>query len=155
MNTTAPITNSGAPRINARYRNELFETAAERYTAFLDAAVPLSTGSHQDVVEYCVDVPMRYAECFAILKDGRKVPLANKRSFVAWTGHAPRCAMVFEVHGLRIEARINSSDRAAGLTPGRIAGIDVQPIKRDAGLLSRPKPASGQRFIAVDGALFA
>ena len=155
MNAIAPITNLNAPNVGARYRKELFETAAERHTAFLDAALPLRTGSHRDVVKYCVDIPMRFAECFAILKDGRRVPLANKRSFVAWTGRAPRCAMLFEVHGLRIEARIDPSDQVASEAPGNIASIDVQPIKRGSNLLARQRSASGRRFIALDGALFA
>ncbi len=155
MNAIAPITNSRAPKTAARYRSELFETAAERHTAFLDAALPLRTGSHGDVVKYCVDVPMRFAECFAILQDGRRVPLANKRSFVAWTGRAPRCAMLFEVHGLRIEARIDPSDQVASEAPGNIASIDVQPIKRGARLADRQGLAGERRFIALDGAVFA
>ncbi len=153
MNAIAPITNSSTPMNNARYRSELFETAAERHTAFLDAALPLRTGSHGDVVRYCVDIPMRFAECFAILKDGRKVPLANKRSFIAWTGHAPRCEMLFEAHGLRIAAQIDPADQVASEAPGKIASIDAQPIKRGARLMARRESDCGRRFIALDGAL--
>ena len=43
--------------------------------AALDEAIPLQGASHADVAEYRVEIPMRYAECLAVLRDGRKVGL--------------------------------------------------------------------------------
>ena len=61
---------------------------------FLDRAIPLSGASHADVVSYSVAIPMRYAECFGVLADGRKVRFADKRNFVGWSGYddsKPQC----------------------------------------------------------------
>lgn len=140
-NTTAP----GTPHSNARHRHELFKTESERQIAFLDAAVPLKCGSHADVVRYIVDVPMRYAECFAVLRNGQTVPLANKRSFMAWSGREARHSLMFEAHGLRIEAVIDA--------PGHIAEIDIQSAI--AGAPPRRPKGAARRFIATDGAIFA
>ena len=153
MNAIAPNTVLRTPGAQLRYRSELFETASERHAAFLDAAVPLKCGSHADVVRYNIDVPMRYAECFAVLRDGRTVPLANKRSFVAWSGRESRHSLMFEAHGLRIEAMIDPYDRAARSAPGHVAKIDIQSTSTDAP--PRQMAGSNRRFIATDGAVFA
>ena len=65
-------------------------TAAATFPEFipgqmLDELLPLRGASHRDVVRYIVEIPMRYAECFALLRDGRKVGLADKRKFVGWS----------------------------------------------------------------------
>jgi len=57
---------------------------AHRRAAFLDRAIPLNGASHADVVEYSVDTPMRYTECFARLADGRDVRFKDSRQFLAW-----------------------------------------------------------------------
>lgn len=154
MNVTAQNTvqrpTTGA---TARYRPALFESAADRHSTFLDAAVPLRAGSHKDVVRYIVEIPMRFAECFALLKDGRKVPLANKRSFVAWSGRDSQRSLMFEAHGLRIETVIDPSDREAGSAPGYVASIDIQPA--GSGTTASRPPRNRQRFIAIDGAIYA
>ncbi len=46
----------------------------------LDEVIPLDGASHTDVVNYSVEIPLRYAECFALLCDGRKV--VNIRNIV-------------------------------------------------------------------------
>lgn len=145
MNAIAPSTAPVTRHSSARYRHGIFASESERHTAFLDAAVPLKSGSHADVVRYVVDVPMRYAECFAVLRNGRTVPLANKRSFKAWSGREALHSLMFEVHGLRIEAMIDE--------PGHIAGIDIQSA--GAGALTRRSEGATRQFIAVDGAIFA
>lgn len=148
--STAPQTTA---RAGARYRNTLFETAADRHSTFLDAAVPLKAGSHKDVVRYLVEIPMRFAECFALLKDGRKVPLANKRTFVAWSGRNSRRSLMFEAHGLRIETVIDPSDVEASTAPGNVASIDIQPAS--AGAAASRSQGHRQTFIAIDGAIYA
>mgnify|MGYP001824429162 FL=1 len=60
---------------------------AELMVRALDDAIPLQGASHADVCEYVVEIPMRYAECFALLNDGRKVGLKNPRQFVGWSRH--------------------------------------------------------------------
>jgi hypothetical protein len=50
-------------------------------TRILDELIPLRRGSHADVVEYRVEIPMRYAECHAILADGSRVAFRNPRRF--------------------------------------------------------------------------
>ena len=51
----------------------------ENTTKILDSLIPLRNASHADVVEYRVEIPMRYAECYAILTDGRRARLVEPR----------------------------------------------------------------------------
>ena len=53
----------------------------ENSTKILDSLVPLRGASHGDVVEYRVEIPLRYAECYAVLPDGRQVKFADPRKF--------------------------------------------------------------------------
>ena len=62
---------------------------------YLDRYVPLCGVSHADVVNYSVDIPLRYAECRAELDDGRIARLADKRQFLGWSGHEPHPALLF------------------------------------------------------------
>ena len=55
-------------------------------TTQLDQRLPLKGASHADVEHYGVDIPMRYSECYAKLKDGRIVRLRNTRQFKGWVG---------------------------------------------------------------------
>ena len=55
-------------------------------TTQLDQLLPLKNASHADVEHYGVDIPMRYSECYAKLKDGRIVRLRNARQFKGWVG---------------------------------------------------------------------
>ena len=55
-------------------------------TTQLDQLLPLKNASHADVAHYGVDIPMRYSECYAKLKDGRTVRLRNARQFKGWVG---------------------------------------------------------------------
>ncbi len=154
MNATALSNRRQKPETYAPYRNELFATTKERHVTFLDEAVPLRGASHADVVRYCVEIPMRYAECYGVLSDGRKVPLANKRLFVAWSRRESLCSLLFEARGMRIEARIDSSDQVACDAPGDIASIDIQSIHTDSAAKPRNLGIRGQQFIATDGAVF-
>ena len=68
---------------------------------------------------------MRYSECFAILTDGSKVPLANKRQFLAWSGARNDCSVMFNAGGQHVEAQAATTSR-------------------------RPLP-----YVAIDGAVFS
>lgn len=69
-------------------------------TEFLDQAIPLKGVSHAEVVGYSVEVPMRYAEVFAMLADGSKVKLKNTRQFLGWSGPEEKRCLLFQ-HGRR------------------------------------------------------
>ena len=62
----------------------------------LDHAIPLNGASHKDVVSYSVDVPMRYAECFATLADGGIVRLKDARQFLGWSGLNGARRLIFD-----------------------------------------------------------
>ncbi len=53
---------------------------------FLDRVIPLDGPSHAQVVRYTVEIPMRYAQCFATLEDGAKIGLRDPRQFIGWIG---------------------------------------------------------------------
>lgn len=55
-------------------------------TTQLDRMLPLQNASHADVEQYGVDIPLRYSECFAKLRDGRIVRLRDARQFKGWVG---------------------------------------------------------------------
>lgn len=69
---------------------------------FLDQAIPLEGASHRDVVDYAVDIPMRYAECVATLRDGRKVRLRDSRQFMGFSGRDRDRCLLFKAGGRRI-----------------------------------------------------
>lgn len=117
-------------------------------TDVLDKVIPLRGASHADVIRYSIEVPMRYAECFALLGDGRKVPLSNKRHFVAWSGHQAKRSLLFETGQYRVEARVDPEHPIGSDSPGHITSIRQETIYGD------DMPAIGDRFIAKDGALY-
>jgi len=94
-----------------------------RRAAFLDRAIPLSGASHADVVEYSVDTPMRYAECFARLADGRKVRLKNSRQFLAWSGWDGKRSFLFRIGRRHIEIQTDVRDRAGNVHSGHVFGV--------------------------------
>tara|TARA_R110002096_G_scaffold154_11_gene806 strand:- start:11996 stop:12376 length:381 start_codon:yes stop_codon:yes gene_type:complete len=119
-NSNAQIHPARRPQDSAVFRNN------DRYdAAFLDQSVPLRGASHAEVTRYSVEVPMRYSECFAILTDGTKVPLANKRQFLAWAGARDDCSVMFNANGQHVEAQAAATSR-------------------------RP-----QSYVAIDGAIFS
>ncbi len=117
-------------------------------TSLLDDAVPLNGASHAEVSHYTVDIPMRYAECFAILTNGRKVPLANKRQFLGWSGRNQKHSLLFQSNGSQIEARIDPDDQVGCQAPGHISMVNQQP-------LDEAKDSGHRQFIAIDGGLLS
>jgi len=117
---------------------------AEDAVAVLDELIPLRNASHADVLEYCVDIPIRYAECFARLIDGRKVALQEPRKFVGWSGHNASRSLLFRGKSSTLELDIGETgDRPL---PGKIRNIVFEFLA--------PRSADTMRkFIGIDGSL--
>ena len=80
---------------------------------FLDRAIPLEGASHADVVSYAVDIPMRYAECVATLRDGRKIRLQDSRQFMGFSGRDHDRSLLFKSGGRRIVIDARGERRSA------------------------------------------
>jgi len=100
---------------------------------YLDQAVPLKGASHADVVSYSVDIPMRYAECYAVLADGQKVRLQNARQFMGWSGPEGEQTLLFRNNGRRIVIDAGARHHGAE-SSGRRNGVH-KFIARDGSLL--------------------
>ena len=104
--------------------------------SFLDRAIPLKDATHCDVVSYGVDTPMRYSEFFAVMNDGRKVRLCDKRQFVAWQrGGNEHNEQRFLFRGPQ----------------GRIEVLSGEPNARTTLF----RPAQARKFVSRDGGLFS
>ena len=106
----------------------------------LDNVVPLQGASHADVVEYCVEAPMRYAECLALLADGRKVGLRNPCQFVGWSSES----LLFNSNGKHCVMAIESNALPNGRGYIRVAFLEEK---------SENRPTSAKKFIGIDGDL--
>ena len=131
-------------------------SAATRTTDYLDQVIPLKDASHADVVSYTVEVPMRYAECFAMLRDGRKVSLADRHRFVGWSGDIGNRSLLFRKNLLHIELRTNKGLNGSAPGPGGIFDIVLESAVRTIGsgeasqqCLQDPE----RSFISKDGSL--
>lgn len=110
----------------------------------LDEAIPLAGASHADVVEYVVEIPMRYAECFALLTDGRKVGLQDPRAFVGWSCHDRDRSLLFRSSGKHYEVAVEANLR--GQAPGCIRTVFLEARSERRSSLAR-------KFIGIDGDL--
>lgn len=93
---------------------------------FLDRTIPIHGASHADVVEYVVEIPMRYAECFAVLTNGEKVRFQDRRQFTGWSGHEPRRSLLFANNGLHIEIQIDPEHPVGRAAPGSIRDVILE-----------------------------
>ena len=116
----------------------------KRMIGVLDDAIPLQGASHADVVEYLVEIPMRYAECFALLSDGRKVALQEPRRFVGWSRHDRNRSLLFRSNGKHYEVAVEA--RLYGHAPGCIREVFLEAKSERRSSLAR-------KFIGVDGDL--
>ena len=112
--------------------------------SLLDEAIPLKGASHADVLEYSVEIPMRYAECFALLADGRKVGLQDPRKFKGWSQHSPNRSLLFRSNGKHFEVAVE--ERLRGKAPGCIREVYLEARSERRSSLAR-------KFIGVDGDL--
>ncbi len=110
----------------------------------LDEAIPLRGASHADVVEYRVEIPMRYAECLAVLRDGRKVGLQKPRQFKGWSQHSPNRSLLFRSNGRHFEVAVE--ERLRGKAPGCVREVFLEARSERRSSLAR-------KFIGVDGDL--
>lgn len=116
----------------------------ERMVGVLNDTIPLLGASHADVVEYVVEIPMRYAECFALLSDGRKVGLQDPRSFVGWSRHDADRSLLFCSDGKHVEVAVEG--RLQGHAPGGIREVLLEARSERRSSLAR-------KFIGIDGDL--
>ena len=116
----------------------------ENTTRILDSLVPLRGASHADVVEYRVEIPMRYAECVAVLADGRKVPFIDPRKFLGWSSHDARRSLLFHNNDITLEVEVDNG--AAEQLRSTVRSINLQAALRQGA--NRLK-----KFIGIDGGL--
>ena len=117
---------------------------AESVISVLDNALPLQGASHADVVEYVVEIPLSYAQCFALLTDGRKVALQNSRTFVGWSTHDRSRSLLFHCDGTYYEVAVEAGLR--GQSPGCIRTVSIEAASDHRSSLAR-------KFIGIDGAV--
>lgn len=130
--------------------------ASQRTAAYLDQVIPLKGASHADVVRYSVEIPMRYAECFATLRDGSKVRLADKRRFVGWSGDDDKRALLFRKNLLHIELRTDTGLNGSAPGPGGIFDVVLESAVRTirtTELLQEEVRDTERRFTGIDGSL--
>ena len=116
----------------------------ENSAKILDSLVPLRNASHADVVEYRVEIPMRYAECIAVLSDGRTAKFVEPRKFLGWSSHADRRSLLFRHHDITLEIEVDNS--AARRACSTVRSINLQAAIRNTA--NRLK-----KFIGIDGDL--
>ena len=122
-----------------------------RRAAFLDRAIPLMGASHAEVVEYSVDIPMRYAECFAKLADGRTVRLKDSRQFLAWSGRDVKRSFLFCSGRRRIEIQTDVRNRVGNVQAGHVFGV-INWLFLMVGANDAPlHNHAARKFIARDG----
>jgi hypothetical protein len=130
------------------------DTGIEYATQFLDNVIPLRDASHAEVVRYTIEIPMRYAECFAILENGRKVGLTDRRRFIGWLGSDDKRSFLFRKNLLHIELRTDAQCEARQPAPGQVQDIilkaGTRTIRDRAGFRAQPNTAE-RKFIGVDG----
>lgn len=119
---------------------ELLENTAR----ILDSLIPLRGASHADVVEYRVEIPMRYAECHAILADGTRVRFAEPRKFLGWSSHDVRRSLLFRNNDVTLEVEVDN--RATERQCSTVRSINLQAAVRKGA--NRIK-----KFIGIDGDL--
>lgn len=125
--------------------NELFGASIgdeKKMVSVLDDVIPLQGASHADVVEYVIETPMRYAECFALLSGGRKVGLQDPRRFVGWSRHDRDRSLLFRSRGKHYEVAVEAS--LLGQAPGCIRQVFLEARSERRSSLAR-------KFIGIDG----
>ena len=137
LGTPAPL--PGKP-LNAFFDDSIGDE--ERMVSVLDDAIPLKNASHADVVEYVVESPLRYAKCFALLGNGRKVGLQNPRQFVGWSAHDRDRSLLFCSKGKHYEVAVEAD--LLGQSAGCIRTVFLE--SKTAG-----RSDLGRKFIGVDG----
>ena len=116
----------------------------ENTARILDNLIPLRDASHADVVEYRVEIPMRYAECLAVLADGSRARFADPRKFLGWSSHDIRRSLLFRNNDITLEVEIDN--QAIVRDRSTVRSINLQAAVRKGA--NRIK-----KFIGIDGDL--
>lgn len=116
----------------------------ENTAKILDSLIPLRNASHADVVEYRVAIPMRYAECFAVLADGSTARFVDPRKFLGWSSHDVRRSLLFRNNDITLEVEVDNL--AAARERSTVRSINLQAALRQGA--NRLK-----KFIGIDGDL--
>ncbi|MDH3481879.1 MAG: hypothetical protein OEM50_09205 [Gammaproteobacteria bacterium] len=127
-------------RLDALFRDSIADE--DKIVSVLDDVIPLRGASHADVTEYVIESPMRYAECFAVLSDGRKVGLQDPSAFVGWSGHDRSRSLLFRSNSKHYEVAIEAS--RCGHSPGGIRELFPESESDQSASLAR-------QFIGIDG----
>ncbi|MDH3621398.1 MAG: hypothetical protein OER91_10920 [Gammaproteobacteria bacterium] len=116
----------------------------ENTARILDSLIPLRGASHADVVEYRVEIPMRYAECHAVMADGSKVRFMNPRKFLGWSSHDERRSLLFRNNDITLEVEVDN--QAVAEERSTVRSINLQAaMRRGANRI--------KKFIGIDGDL--
>ena len=75
----------------------------------LDRLIPLVSASHSEVTRLGIDIPTRYAECFAITSRGETARLRNRRQLLGWSMGAQKRDYFFTCDEKVIRIRTDSS----------------------------------------------
>jgi hypothetical protein len=114
---------------------------------FLDKMIPLNGASHAEVVAYAIDVPMRYAECYATLANGRKARFLNSAQFIGWSDDDGKRAYLFRSGRRRVEIRTQAGDSAVQSKTGLVRQIISWPSlvigDKDLSFIKHDNPAAG------------
>ncbi len=113
-------------------------------TQILDELIPLRDASHADVVEYRVEVPMRYAECCAIMADGSKARFVDAHKFLGWSSFDTRRSLLFRSNDVTLEIEVDNA--AAERERSTVRSISLQDALREGA-------SSLKKFIGIDGDL--
>lgn len=110
----------------------------------LDDLIPLHQASHADVVEYRVEIPMRYAECHAVLADGTTARFAEPRKFLGWSSHDVRRSLLFRNNDVTLEVEVDNL--ATERECSTVRSINLQAaVRKGANHI--------KKFIGIDGDL--
>ena len=114
----------------------------ENTARILDSLIPLRGASHADVVEYRVEIPLRYAECYAVLADGSRARFLDPRKFLGWSSHEARRSLLFRNDEITLEVEIDNE--APQRECSTVRSINLQAAIRNSA--NRIK-----KFIGIDG----
>lgn len=90
---------------------------------FLDGVIPLTQGSHNDVISYQI----AGAKLVVNLLSGEQVSLVEPEKFIAFNGDEQNpSALLFKNHGLHVEIKIDPSMPVAKTDPASVADIILE-----------------------------
>jgi len=96
---------------------------SDKVARLLDRTAPLKDASHAEVESYGVDIPMRYASLYAVLKDGRKVRLRDSRDFAGWSGWSRNRSYLVRTADKLIEIVTDPEHPQGAAAPGKVRDL--------------------------------